>query len=73
MDVHVLIYDRVCVHKQQIRNLSRKNTLCSEHFDVCGRGRFKKFPFYKVKEENKQLRRAKEQYFINKFNPKLNG
>ena len=66
------VSDRVRVHKQQIRDPSVRNTACSEHFDVCGRGQFKIFPFYKVKEESEQLRRAKEQYFISKFKPKLN-
>lgn len=64
--------DRVRVHKQQIRDPSVRYTPCSKHFDICGRGQFEIFPFYKVREESDQLRLAKEQYFINKFKPNLN-
>lgn len=64
--------DRVRVHKQQIKDPTIRNTPCSEHFDSCGKGHFYIFPFYKIKEENEQLRKAKEQYFISLFKPKLN-
>ncbi|KAK3091940.1 hypothetical protein FSP39_023867 [Pinctada imbricata] len=64
--------DRVRVHKQQIRDPSTRNTPCSGHFDMCGGGSFSIFPFYKVKEDNEQLRKAKENYFIEIFKPKLN-
>ena len=64
--------DRVRVHKQQIRDPTLRNTPCSGHFDSCGNGHFHIFPFFKIKEENEQLRKAKENYFINLFKPKLN-
>lgn len=64
--------DCVRVHKQQIREPSVRNNPYSEHFDVCGRGRFEIFLFYKVRVESDQLRLAKGQYFINKFKRKLN-
>lgn len=37
------LVDHVRVYKQQIRDPSVRNTPCSEHFDVCGRGRFELF------------------------------
>ena len=64
--------DRVRVHKQHIRDPSVRTTPCSEHFDLCANGNFHIFPFYKINEENEQLRRAKEEYFIRLFQPKLN-
>ena len=65
--------DRVRVHKQQIRDPSVRNTPCSGHFDICGKGMFYIFPFYKVKENNEQLRNAKENHFVKLFKPKLNS
>ena len=62
------VSDRVRVHKQQIRDPSVRNTACSEHFDVCERGQFKIFPFYKVKEEIEQLRHAKNTISSVNFN-----
>ena len=64
--------DRVRVHKQQIRDPSVRNTPCSEHFDLCANGNFLIFPFYKLSENNEHLRRAKEDYFVKLFKPKLN-
>ncbi|XP_062610424.1 uncharacterized protein LOC134272191 [Saccostrea cucullata] len=63
---------RVRVHKQQIKDPSVRNTPCCEHFAKCGKGIFKIFPFYKLPNENENLRLAKEDYFINLFKPKLN-
>jgi hypothetical protein len=64
--------DRVRVHKQQIRDPSVRNTPCSEHFDLCANGNFLIFPFYQLSENNEHLRRAKEDYFVKLFKPKLN-
>ena len=79
VDIHPIINgiykwlaDRVRVHKQQIRDPAVRNTPCSAHFDICGHKQFIIFPFYKVKSDNENLRRAKENFFINIFKPKLN-
>lgn len=48
------------VHKQQIKDPEYRKIKLSEHIDVCGRGQFKVFPFYKFlqgvqrKEEKKK-------------------
>ena len=63
---------RVRVHKQQVKDPSVRNTPCCEHFANCGRGKFKIFPFFKMWNDNDDLRRAKEDYFIKLYNPKLN-
>ena len=66
------LIDRVRVHKQQIRDPSIRNTPCSKHFVECGRGKFTIFPFYKMKNDDENFRRAKEDYFIELFKPSLN-
>ena len=38
--------DQVRVHKQQIRDPTLRNTPCSGHFDSCGNGHFRIFPFF---------------------------
>ena len=40
------IYERVRVHKQQIRDPSVRNTPCNEHLAVCGKGKFRIFLFF---------------------------
>lgn len=60
-------------YKQQIRDPYMRNTPGSGHFDICGKGMFYIFPFYKVKENNEQLRKAKENHFVKLLKPKLNS
>lgn len=50
--------DKVRVHLQRIRDPFLRNTPCIGHFDICGKGMFFIFPFYKVKENNEQLLKA---------------
>lgn len=68
------LFDRVRVHKQQIKDPSVRNTPCSEHFDKCGNGQFRIFPFFKIFMDSKvkAFRIAKEDHFIKKFKPLLN-
>ncbi|VDI57593.1 Hypothetical predicted protein [Mytilus galloprovincialis] len=66
------LIDRVRVHKQQIKDPSIRNSPCSEHFDRCGKGKFKIYPFFKMWTEDKIPREAKEQYFIELYKPALN-
>jgi hypothetical protein len=63
---------RVRVHKQQIRDQSVRNTPCCEHFANCRNGKFILFPFYKLPNDNENIRLAEENYFIRLFKPKLN-
>lgn len=55
---------RVCVHKQQIKDPSVRNTPCCEHFAECGGGKFKIIP---NSNESEILRLAKENHFIKKL------
>ena len=62
------LIDRVRAHKQQIRDPSIRNTPYSEHFDRCDKGKFRIFPFYKIMNNDENLRRAKEDFFIELLN-----
>ena len=44
-----------------------------EHLQTCGDGKFDSlmFPFFKIFQENKSLRKSSEDYFIDKFKPLL--
>lgn len=63
---------RIRVHKQQIRDPEYRKIKLSEHIDVCGRGQFKVFPFYKLFTESATERREKEKQFIQTLKPSLN-
>ena len=43
-----------------------------EHLRTCGDGKFHMFPFLKIIQEIKSLRKSYEDYFIDKFRPLLN-
>ena len=43
-----------------------------EHLRTCGDGKFHKFPFLKIIQENKSLIKSYEDYFIDKFKSLLN-
>ena len=43
------------------------------HFRLCGKGKYKVFPFFRPRRDDIHLRRRYEQDFIRKFKPKLNG
>jgi len=65
--------ERIRIHRQQIRSPSTRQIPLSEHLDVCGHQTFIVFPFYKLGEANVTRRLSKEDYFVKKFRPKLNG
>ena len=43
-----------------------------EYLRTCGDGKFHMFPFFKIIQENKSLRKSYEDYFTDKFKPLLN-
>ena len=67
------ICERVRIHKQQIRSPYTRKIPLSQHIDVCGKGLFNVFPFYKMKDTSSTKRLLKEEYFTKLFQPKLNG
>ena len=65
--------ERFRVHRQQIRDPTVRQIDLSEHLDICSRGKYKVFPFYKMNEQNEYKRLARETHFIKIFEPKLNN
>ena len=62
-------------NSQQIRDPSSRMLHVSEHISTCANRQDSKyyiFPFYKMYSESTSLRHAKEKYFINLLQPKLN-
>ena len=63
-------------HWQQIRESGSQTLPVSAHIVRCAKGKamkFTVFPFYKMSVEDNYERRAKEQYFVEKFKPTLNA
>ena len=67
---------RMTLHRQQNRESGYQILPVSAHIARCTKGKeikFTVFPFYKMSVEDDYDRRAKEQYFIEKFKPTLNA
>ena len=67
--------NRMTIHRQQINHPDLRQIGLSEHLDTCAHDKnpqFNVIPFYKVKKDCEDTRKAMEKYFICKFKPKLN-
>ena len=65
---------RWTVHRQQSKLSADMAPVHADvHLRICGKNKYKVFPFYRPKRNNLFLRRRFENFFINKFKPKLNG
>ena len=68
---------RVRVHKSQIKNPAYRFLPVSKHISECGKGKFEVYPLYQVhaksNDDINSLLTTKENYFIKKFKPALNG
>ena len=62
-----LVKVRINIYRQHIRQLQYKQLVVEEHLRTCGYGKFHIFPFFKIIQENKSLRKSYEDYFIDKF------
>ena len=63
---------RLSIYRQYIRQPEYEKIEVEWHLRTCGKGIFKIFPFFKMKENNKILRECYEDHFIKKFKPELN-
>ena len=63
---------RINIYRQHIRQLQYQQLVVEENLRTCGCGKFHIFPFFKIIQENKSLRKSYEDYFIDKFKPLLN-
>jgi hypothetical protein len=69
-----MLRHRRTVHEQQMRDPSTRQMPLSKHLDECSKSepKFKIFPFYKLFTNSVSARLAKEEHFINVFQPQLN-
>ena len=67
-----LVKERVNIYRQHIRQPQYQQLAVEEHLRTCGDGKFHMFPFFKILQENKSLRKSYEDYFIDKYKPLLN-
>ena len=64
--------ERINIYRQLIRKPLYHQVAIEEHLRTCGDGKFHMFPFFKIIQENKSLRKSYEDYFVDKFKPLLN-
>ena len=67
-----LMKERINIDRQHIRQPQYQQLAVEEHLRTCGDGKFHMFPFFKILQETKSLRKSYEDYFIDKFKPLLN-
>ena len=67
-----LVKELINISRQHIRQPQYQQLAAEEHLRTCGDGKFHMFPFFKIIQENKSLRKSYEDYFIDKFKPLLN-
>ena len=67
-----LVKERINIYRQHVRQPHFTQLAVVEHLRTFGDGKFHMFPFFKILQENKPLRKSYEDYFIDKFKPLLN-
>ena len=67
-----LVKERKSVYGQHIRQTQCQQIKVEEHLRLYSSGAFQIIPFLQIKQENKLLRKAYYDYFIDSFNPLLN-
>ena len=67
-----LMKEQINIYRQHIWQPQYQQLAVEEHVGTCGNGKFHMFPFFKILQENKSLRKFFEDYFIDKFKPLLN-
>ena len=65
---------RFTVHRQQGKPTAPIHPVKADlHFNSCGKGKYKVFPFKRLKKNCMIYRRTVEEHYIKKLNPKLNA
>ena len=62
-----LVKERISVYRQHIRQPQYQQIKMEERLCFCSSGEFQMFPFLQIKQENKLLRKAYKDYFIDRF------
>ena len=66
-----LVKERRSVYRQHIWKPQYQQIKVEEHLYLCSSEEFQMFPFLQIKQENKPLCKAYEDYFIDHFKPIL--
>ena len=64
--------ERINIYRQHIRQPQYQKLAVEEHLRTCGEGKFHVFPFFKIIQKNKSLRKPFENYLMDKLKPLLN-
>ena len=67
-----LVKEQIKIYRHQIRQQKYQQLPVEEHLRTCGDRKLHLFPFFKISQENKSLRKSCEDYFIDKFKPSVN-
>ena len=67
-----LVKEWISVYKQHIRQPQYQQIKLEERLRFCSSGELQMFPFLQIKQENKLLRNAYENYFLDRLKPLLN-
>ena len=59
--------EKINIYRQHIRQPQYQQLAVEEDIRTCGDGQFHVFPFFKILQKNKSLRKSYEDYFIDKF------
>ena len=59
--------ERINIYRQHIRQAQYQQLAVEKHSRTCGDGKFDMFPFFKILDKNKSLRKSYEDYFIDTF------
>ena len=63
---------RININRKDIRQSQHQQLAVEEFLRTCGERKFHMFPFYKIIQENKSLRKSYGYYFIDTVKPLLN-
>ena len=57
---------QINIYRQHIKQTQYQHLTVEEYLRTCGDGKFHMFPFLKIIQENKLLKKRYEDYFIDK-------
>ena len=74
-EIYIYIYIRNRLSSERANKYlqaTHQTAAVEEHLGTCADGKIHMFPFFKILQENKSLRKSCEDYFKDKFKPFLN-
>ena len=67
-ETRFLVTEWTNIYRQHIIQPPYQQLAVELHLCTCGHGKFHMFPFFKIIQENKSLRKSYEDYFIDNLN-----